>query len=98
MENKLEELKQALEKTIENSINLISDIDKLEQEKPWRELSNWHQIAWCMIFTSILHRSVWKEFEAKNLTLEQRVEYVEEAGKVTHEHIKNLYFFNTKKL
>lgn len=49
-----------------------------------------------MLASSILHRSVWDELEDKQLTMEQRVKYIEEVGKTTKEHFKVLYFFDTE--
>ena len=94
--DKLEVLKQRLENQIEASMDTIIEIEKLEQSQPWRKLSNWHQIWASMIFYHILTRSVWDKFEWMNLTLEQRIKYIEETAKVTNEHLKELYGFDTK--
>lgn len=95
---KLEALKQKMENQIDAIIDTIVEIEKLEQEKPWRELSERHQIGATMIGFHILMRSLWKEFEGKELTQEQREEYITEVADMTKEHYKNLYYFDTMKL
>lgn len=93
----LEVLKQRLENQISNIIDTIISIEKLEEVKPWRELSEKAQIGWSMILFHILTRSLWKEFEWKWLTQEQREQYITEVAWMTKDHYKNLYFFDTTK-
>ena len=94
----IETLKIKMEKQIESIIDTMVEIEKLEQESPWRELSDWHQIWGAMIMSHILTRSLWKEFEGKGLTQEQRGQYILEVAGMTKEHYKNLYYFDTMKL
>lgn len=95
--DKLEALKQRLENQIEESMNTVIAIQKLEQACPWRELSDWHQILSSNIFYSVLLNSCYNT-KLKWLTQEQALKYIEEVWNMTHEHYLNLYWFDSKKL
>ena len=95
--NKLEALKQKLENQIEATMDTVIAIWELEKAKPWRQLSNWHQVWVSRIFHSILAQSCY-ETKLKGLTQEQAFEYIVEVWNMTHEHYLNLYWFDAKKL
>ena len=94
---KLEALKQRLENQIEETMNTIIAIQELEQKEPWRPLSDWHQVWASMIFYNILTQSCF-ETKLKWLTSAQAGKYIEEIWEMTHEHYKNLYGWDSKKL
>lgn len=96
-EEKLENLKTRFENQIEKMLDTIVEMEKLEQGEPWRQLSNWHQVALSMCFFNILTQSMWENIlKWKWLTQEQKEKYCQESGEATYEHFLNLYWFDAK--
>ena len=98
MKKDLEILNKRFENLIENMLDVVVTIQEIEQEQwPAPHLSDRAQISLSMCFMHILWRNCWDKLEEANLTKEQRLEYVKEVWEMTHEHMKNLYNFNSKK-
>jgi len=66
------------ENQIEKLFDTLIEIEKEEQKKPMRELSNWHKTTLGMIFfNQVLLKSCWNT-KLKSLTQEQALKYIEE--------------------
>lgn len=93
-------MKQILIDRLENQISGMFDtlieIEKEEQEKPMRELSNYHKTTlWMIFFNQVLMKSCWNNILTKWLTKEQCLQYIQEVWEMTREHYKNLYWYDS---
>lgn len=97
---KKEILIDRLEVQIEQMFDTLIAIEKYEQDKPMREVSDWHKIALWMIFSSqilckICYNTILND---SRITIDQKCKYIEEVWEVTREHFLNLYWFDTLKI
>ena len=92
-------MKELLIDRLENQIwalfDTLLEIEKKEQEKPLRELSNYHKTTlWMVFFNQVLMKSCWNNI-MQGLTQEQATKYIEEVWQMTREHYKNLYWYDS---
>lgn len=92
----LEILVERYENQIELAFDTLVQIQELEvKEWPARHLSNRHEIAVSMMFMWILTRSIWDKLQ--NLPIDKSLIIIKECWEATHEHLKELYWFDTHK-
>jgi hypothetical protein len=86
-----------LEAQIEAMLDTLVEIEKEEQAKPMREMSNWHKTAlWMVFFSQVLLKSCRNTiFKNWKLTQEQKEKYIVECAEMTKEHFKNLYWYDS---
>lgn len=85
------------ENQITEIFNTLIELEKLEQEKPIRRLSNWHETAlWMTFFSQVLLKNCWENIFKDKLTIEQRSKYIQEVWKITNEHFLTLYWYDAK--
>ena len=95
---KEELIMKRFETQIEKLMDTMIEIEKFEEKKPLRELTDWHQVWLSMLFfNQVLMKSMYKELKDK-ITGEERLQYIEEVAEMTKSHYRNLYYFDTTKL
>ena len=84
-----------LENQISAMLDTIIEIEKEEQAKPMRELSDWHKTTlWMIFFGQVLIKSCWNT-RLSEVTEKQAIEYIQEVAKMTKEHYKDLYWYDS---
>ena len=96
---KINILKLKYENQIEKLFDTLVEIQDIEEtEWPMDHISNKSKTMLGMCFQSILMRHVWDIFTNNNLPTAERLKLITEIWESTHEHYRELYGFDSKKI